>query len=204
MGLSPARTLREKSGRDVEDGVDAAVAQVLDGGGLVGVGVVSKVRALAATAWNISLSLTAGTPWSWSTTPTCDVLELAAEGVAEDDELRERHDDGDDDERGAAAEAAQVAFNDGQDAVHVSCSAGRPYRRADVAGGGLQGVAQLVAGVMDEDVVERGALDGERGDGEPALRAASISSTVVRGPLLVEMRKTLSVGLDARRLRAGP
>ena len=47
-----------------------------------------------------------------------EVFEVAAEGIAEDDELGEGHDDGDHDEGGAAAEAAEVAFDDGPDSVH--------------------------------------------------------------------------------------
>ena len=47
-----------------------------------------------------------------------EMLDFAAKGIAQHDQLHQRHDHGNDDQRRAAAEPAQVAFNDGKDAVH--------------------------------------------------------------------------------------
>ena len=53
------------------------------------------------------------------------VLDVAAERVAQHDELHERHHPDHDDQHGAAAEAAQLAFDDGPGAMHDR----PPYRR---------------------------------------------------------------------------
>ena len=52
----------------------------------------------------------AGTPWSSSTTPDLKILDLAAERVAQHDQLDQRHDNGDHHQNRAAPEAAQIAF----------------------------------------------------------------------------------------------
>ena len=51
--------------------------------------------------------------------PDAKVLHLAAEGVAENHQLRDRHKERHDDERRAAAKSAQLAFDDGPHPVHV-------------------------------------------------------------------------------------
>ncbi len=48
------------------------------------------------------------------------VLDLPAEGVAEDDELHQRHEQRHDDERRAPPEAPQLAFDDGPGALHIA------------------------------------------------------------------------------------
>ena len=52
-----------------------------------------------------------------------EVLYLPAERIAEHDELHERHEHGHEHERRTAPETAQVAFDDGPDAVHISFGA---------------------------------------------------------------------------------
>ena len=51
------------------------------------------------------------------------VLDVAAERVAEDDELHEREDQRDDDERRAAPEPPQLAFDDGPGSMHITPAA---------------------------------------------------------------------------------
>ena len=48
------------------------------------------------------------------------ILDFAAKRIAQHDQLHQRHDHRNDDQRRAAAETPQVAFNDGPDAMHVS------------------------------------------------------------------------------------
>ena len=59
--------------------------------------------------------------------PDLKVLDLAAEGVAQDDQLDQRHEHRDHDQGGTAPKAAQVALDDGQDAVHL-----RSYMKAEL------------------------------------------------------------------------
>ena len=47
------------------------------------------------------------------------VVDFAAKGVAQNDELHQGHDHGGDHERGRAEELAHLALDDGHHAVHV-------------------------------------------------------------------------------------
>ena len=49
-----------------------------------------------------------------------EVFYFSTKRVAQHDELDDRHDHGDEHERRAASEAAQIAFNDGPDPMHVT------------------------------------------------------------------------------------
>ena len=73
-----------------------------------------------------------------------------------------------DDEHRAAAEPAELAFDDGEvrsmALAHRRCISARRWRRL------LQRVAQLAAGVVNEHVVERRALHRERLDGHAGSR----------------------------------
>ena len=68
----------------------------------------------------------------------------------------QRHDD----EHGAPPEPEQLAFDDRESAVHASgLVPNGNTSRCPAADGVLQRVAQIAAGEVDEDVVERRALD---------------------------------------------
>ncbi len=79
----------------------------------------SNVCALAATAWNISLHFDRRHAVVLVHDADLKILDLSAEGVAEHDQLHQRHDDRNDHQRRAAPEPAQIAFDDGPDAVHI-------------------------------------------------------------------------------------
>ena len=83
------------------------------------------------------------------------VLDLAAKSVAEDDQLHERQHHRDNNQGWTAPEAAQVAFDDGQDPVHVRLRSSFPRSQTCrlVDGRALQRIAQLMPRVMNEDVV---------------------------------------------------
>ena len=82
----------------------------------------SKVAALAATAWHISSQFDRRHAVVLVHDADLKVLDFSAERVAENDQLHQRHDDGNDHEHRAAPEPPQVAFNDGPDSVHIVVS----------------------------------------------------------------------------------
>ena len=83
-----------------------------------------------------------------------DVLDIAAEGVAQDDQLHQRQHQRGEEQRRAAAELAHVALDQGQSSLHR----GPPFFRSAGGNGGFGHLRQPVAGVMQEYVVQAGGL----------------------------------------------
>src|SRR5258708_6301661 len=95
-----------------------------------------------------------------------EVFDFAAKGVPEHDQLDQGHDHGHDNESRAAPEPAKVAFDNGENAMHSAAKLfAVVHERAAVGGGALERVAQLVSGVVDENIIQGSALNGEGGDG---------------------------------------
>ena len=88
------------------------------------------------------------------------MLDVAAEGIAEDDELHDREDHRHDDQHRAAPEPPQLAFDDRPGSRTIAHL--RDHERAVGGRGFLQRVAQRTSGVVHEHIVERGALHGQR------------------------------------------
>ena len=114
--------------------VDPALAQVAQSGGLVVVGDRGEGAGVGGHGLEHLLQLDRRHAVVVVHHPDLEMLDLAAEGVAQDDQLDERHDHGHDHQGGAAAEAAQVAFDDGPDADHGG-SARRGGGRAKLLAG---------------------------------------------------------------------
>ena len=79
-----------------------------------------------------------------------DVLDVAAEGVAQDDQLHQRQHQRGEDQRRAAPELAHIALHQGQSSLH---RVGLPFCRAGRRGG-FAHLRQPVAGVMQEYIVQ--------------------------------------------------
>ena len=90
------------------------------------------------------------------------VLHVAAERVAQNDELDEREQQRKDDEERAAPEPPQFALDDGPGAMH-GLLLSPLHDEAEVARRALlQRVAQVMPRVMHEHVVQRRALHRQR------------------------------------------
>jgi len=88
-----------------------------------------------------------------------EMFDLAAKCVTQHDELGDGHNHRNQHERWTAPESAQVAFNDGQNAIHGFRLSSVIHDARVEAGGALQRVAQLMAGEMNKDVIESSALN---------------------------------------------
>ncbi len=104
--------------RDGQHAVQLAVAQVPQRGSLVAV--VDGVEGPRARRDRLAhlLDVHGGDAVVGRHDPELQVLDVAAEGVAEHDQLHEREDHRDDDERRAAAEAPHLTFDDGEGSLH--------------------------------------------------------------------------------------
>ena len=117
-GLAPASTLREKSRRDGQHAVDFAIAQILQRRRLIVVGHRVKGARIGGDGLEHFLQLERRHAVILIHDADLQVFDFAAKGIAEHDQLHQRHDDGDDNQNRTAPEAAQIAFDDGPDAVH--------------------------------------------------------------------------------------
>ena len=132
-----------------------------------------------------------------------EVLDVAAERVAEDDQLHEREHHRHDDQHRAAAEAPQLAFDDRPGALPMSASP--QHERAVLRRRFLQRVAQRPARVVHEHVVERRALDRQRLHGDaraaPPLPSAPASSPARCAMLMRNDVVLAGHAVDVRQLR---
>ena len=113
-GVHPAREV----GRDGQHAVDAPVAQVLDGLALIAV-----VHGFEGARPGGNRARQLANPDRRQPAILIDdadlqVLDVAAEGIAEDDELHDRHDQHHDDEHRAPPEPAELTFDDGPCSLH--------------------------------------------------------------------------------------
>ncbi len=121
---------------------------------------------------------TACVPPSWSTTPSRASLDLAAERVAQHDQLHQREDHRHQHQRRASGRTC--ASRARQWPSSGSWLHPWPLRHGEAVRL-HQFVAQLASGVVDEDVVQRRVLHGQRLHAAPSsCTAISTSSVVVR------------------------
>ncbi len=108
------------------------------------------------------------------------------------------HDHRDDHQGGAAPEAAQVAFDDGPDAVHVSGSLPVVHESDAVAGVG-PAARRAIGGRCNGRRRRRAWCFARKARSRRPRPCAPLParSTVVRGPLFEEMRKTWSSALTS-------
>ena len=114
----PGEHLTREIRRDVQHAIDPAVAQVPQGGRLVGVGNGVERAGVGGDRLKHLLQFDGGDAVVLVHHADLEVLDLAAKGVAEHDQLHQGHDHRNDDQRRAAPEAAEIAFDDGPDAIH--------------------------------------------------------------------------------------
>ena len=117
-GVDAREDLAGKLRRNVEHAVDFSDPQIVDGEGAVVIIDGGEGFGVGGDGLEHFVQFDGGNAVVLIHDADLEVFDFSTEGVAEHDQLHERHDHGNEHKRRAAPEAAEVAFNDGPDAVH--------------------------------------------------------------------------------------
>ena len=118
--VQSSKNLARKLRRNVEQRVDPAIAQIAHGDAFIVVGNRVERGSVDGDGLAHLAHFNRGDAVVLIDDTHMKMFDLSAKGVAEHDQLHQRHDDRNDHQHRAAPEAAKIAFNDGPDSVHIA------------------------------------------------------------------------------------